>query len=289
MTWTLRLSAMFLAIQLAGCASNFRQGLEHLENENHPEALAFFELDAKQGYRVPAILAAELYMLDYQIPRNLEQSEYYLNLGLKAEYGPYDQAWDYFIPLIKAYQILADTNRSDKSQAFEILNYEKYEDYHWALTILGHCHLVGYGVDKDTDKAKAYFEKSLDNEIFEGSSLLYAFWLSVYSSDEFANGIKALEITEQLKDDEDFNTKPIYLDTLASAYAANSEYEAAAATQEQALKKLYEQIALHPYLETFKYGFESRMESYTKKQPWKLSDADIERCGYDSRRCTPKG
>lgn len=270
---------------LAGCATNFRQGLDKLEHHHYPEALHFFTLDADKGYRVPAILAADLYILDYQIPRNLEQSKHYLEVALKAEYGPYDQAWDYYVPLIKAHQILVDNEIADKRQAFQILNYDKYKDYHWALRTRALCHLTGFHKEQNADRAQELFEKALDNEIFEGSSLSYAFWLTIHPDESFRDPTKALRIVKEVEDDEDFNTLPIYLDTLAAAYSASGRHDEAVKTQTLAIARIKEIGIKHPYVKSYLPTFESRLSAYQTKSHWQLSHGDIKRCGIDYRRC----
>ena len=277
-----------IGLQLTACATNFRQGLQNLEDHNYPAALAFFEADAKLGYRIPAIQASQLYIFDYQIPRDLEKSRHYLDIALKADYGRYDQVYDYYIPLIKAYQLLADTTKPDKSLAFKLLNYEKYKEYSWPLKTLAHCNLVGYGTELNIEKAIGYFEKAVENQIFKGSNVFYAWWLAVYPDDSFRNAERALSFVLEVIDDKDFKDKPLYLDTLAAVYAANGQFEKAQKTQQKALKVLNENIQKYSYMSLYKATFDSRLEYYNQGKPWVFSFEDIKRCGYNSKRCMKK-
>jgi len=277
-----------IGLQLTACATNFRQGLQNLEDHNYPEALVFFEKDAKLGYRIPAIHAAQLYIFDYQIPRDLEKSQHYLDIALNADYGRYDQVYDYYIPLIKAYQLLADKKTPNKSLAFKLLNYEKYQEYSWPLNTLAHCNLVGYGTELNIEKAAGYFEKAVDNQIFKGSNVFYAWWLAVYPDESFRNAERALAFVLEVIDDEDFKDKPIYLDTLAAVYAANGQFDKAQKTQQKALKVLNEYIQKYSYMGLYKATFDSRLEHYKQGKPWVFSFNDIKRCGYDSKRCLKK-
>ena len=146
---------ILISLQLTACATKLGQGFQHLEDHQYPEALVLFEEVANDGIRVAAIMTSDLYISDYQIPRNLEKSRHYLQLALDSEYQRYDQAYDYYIPLIKAYQLLADKEQKDKTLAFKILNYEKYQEYTWPLNTLALCHLVGYGTEKNIPLACA--------------------------------------------------------------------------------------------------------------------------------------
>jgi len=275
-------------LQITACTTKLGKGFQHLEDHNYPEALVLFEEVAEQDVRIAGILAADLHISDYQIPRNLEKSQYYLNMALKAEYGRYDQAYDYYIPLIKAYQLLADKEQTDKSLAFEILNYEKYQEYSWPLSVLAHCNLVGYGTKQDTSTAKMYFEKSVNNQTFDGSNLTYAWWLSVFPDSSFRDPEKALSIALEVVDDEDFMDKPLYLDTLAATYAINNNFDQAQQTQQKAVNILDENILKYPYMDRYKATFASRLEHYKQGKPWIFSYEDIERCGYASKRCLKK-
>ena len=278
-----RVLVLFIFFQLTACATNFRQGLQNLEGHNYPEALKFFEADARQGYRIPAIHAANLYIIDYQIPRDLEKSKYYLEMALKADYGRYDQVYDYYIPLVKAYQILADEEQKDKSLAFEILNYEKYQDYTWALYVLAHCHLVGYGTELNVAVAKKYFERAFENRISDHNNAIYAWWLSVYPDPAFRDPELALSLLAE--PDDELYDRPTFLDTLAAVYAVNNQFDKALETQQLALILLEKNIQKYAYMAVYKDAFESRLEHYKQQKPWLYSHDDIKRCGYDSKRC----
>jgi len=287
-TWIKCLLIVSITIHFTACATNFRQGLQNLEAHNYPEALSFFEKDAKLGYRIPAIYAAELYILDYQVPRNLERSQFYLNTALKADYGNYDQAYDYFIPLIKAYQILADTNQADKSQAFNILHYAKYQNYYWALAELAHCNLVGYGTELNLNKAKMYFERSINNKIFNSANTFYAWWLATYPDDSFRDPKRAFNMIQDIINDKDMMNKPLTLDTVAAVYAINGDFEKAKKTQKKAIALLNTYILKYPYMKQYETTLKARLDSYQKDQAWVFSLPDIKRCGYDSKRCLKK-
>lgn len=274
-----------LVIQLSACATNFRQALQNLEAHNYPEALHYFEQDAKLGYRIPALHAANLYILDYQVPRDLEKSRLYLDIAEKADYGRYDQAYDYYIPLIKAYQILADTEEPDKSLAFKILKSEKYQEYYWALAVLAHSSLVGHGTERNLDNARYYFEKSIENQVFDSSNAFYAWWLATYPNDSFRNPQRALEMIEDIIDDEDLSDRPLFLDTAAAVYAANGLFERAVITQRDALSSLKYYSAKHHYMEQYQAPLNARLEWYESGKPWIFSDEEIALCGYDSKRC----
>jgi TPR repeat protein len=274
-----------ILIQLTACATNFRQGLNYLENHNYPEALSYFEKDAQLGYRIPAIHAANLYIIDYQVPRNLEKSRYYLDLALKADYGRYDQVYDYYIPLVRAYQILADTEQPNKQEAFYILNYVKYQEYTWPLYVLGHCHLVGYGTEININLAKKYFERAFENQITDHNNAYYAWWLAVYPDPTFRNPERALSLVLSLIDDDDVYDQAIYLDTLAAVYASNEKFGKAIETQEKAIAELNKDIQKYEYMSAYKTAFDARLEYYKQHKPWIYSVEDIKRCGYDSKRC----
>lgn len=283
--WIKHIFVIFILIQLTACATNFRQGLQYLENQAYPEALVFFEKDARLGYRIPAILAANLYIIDYQIPRNLEKSRYYLDMALKADYGRYDQAYDYYIPLVKAYQILADKQQSDKSEAFNILNYDKYQEYSWPLYVLAHCNLVGHGTALNLDAAKIYFEKALENQISNHNNAFYAWWLSVHPDPSFRDPERALLLVLEIINNDDVKDKPMFLDTLAVVYAINGQFGKALDTQNKAVSILNEYIDKYAYMAVYKTAFESRLEHYKQNKPWIYTNDDIQRCGYDAKRC----
>jgi TPR repeat protein len=274
-----------ILIQLTACATNFRQGLNYLENHNYPEALSYFEKDAQLGYRIPSIHAANLYIIDYQVPRNLEKSRYYLDLALKADYGRYDQVYDYYIPLVRAYQILADTEQPNKQEAFYILNYVKYQEYTWPLYVLGHCHLVGYGTEINIKLAKKYFERAFENQITDHNNAYYAWWLAVYPDPSFRNPERALSLVLELIDNDDVKELPMYLDTLAAVYASNENFGKAIETQEKAIAELNKDIQKYEYMSAYKTAFDARLEYYKQHKPWIYSVEDIKRCGYDSKRC----
>lgn len=279
---------VFVNLQLTACATKMGKGFQHLEDHEYPEALVLFKEVANDGIRVAAIMAADLYISDYQIPRNLEKSEHYLQVALDSEYQCYDQAYDYYIPLIKAYQLLANNDQQDKSFAFEILNYEKYQEYTWPLNTLALCHLVGYGTEKDIPLAQEYFEKAVKNQIYEGSNVFYAWWLSVYPDESFRDPQRALEFALEVVGNEDFMDKPLYLDTLAATYAINSQFEKAVETQQKALQILGEYTKKYAYMAEYQTPFEARLSSYREQKSWVLSSADIDRCGYDSKVCLKK-
>tara|TARA_R110001592_G_C13108260_1_gene744707 strand:- start:583 stop:1575 length:993 start_codon:yes stop_codon:yes gene_type:complete len=283
--WFKRIFLVFVFFQLSACATNFRQGLQNLENYNYPEALKFFEKDAQIGYRIPAIHAANLYIIDYQVPRNLEKSRYYLDMALKTDYGLYDQVYDYYIPLVKAYQLLADEQQTDKSEAFTMLNYEKYQDYSWALNVLGLCNLVGYGTELNLDKAKMYFDKAFENRINDHNNAFYAWWLSVYPDPAFRNPKRALSMLLDSFDEDELIDKPTFQDTLAAVYAGNGQFDKALETQQLAIALLNENIEKYAYMSVYQAGFESRLELYKQGKPWIYSYDDIKRCGYNSKRC----
>jgi len=282
--WAL-FSIIFISLQLSACATKLGTGYQHIEDHEYPEALVLFEEVANQGIRRAAITTSNLYIIDYQIPRDLDKSKYYLEMALNSEYQRYDQASDYFIPLIKAYQLLADKEVSDKSLAFEILNYEKYQEYYWPLSVIAHCNLVGYGTQRNIPLAKQYFEKAVDNQIFDGSNVFYAWWLAVYPDESFRDPERALTFVLEVIDDEDYMDKPLYLDTLAVVYAINGQFDKAENTQQKAIDILDSYIEKYSYMTAYKASFDSRLEHYKLKKPWIFSSNDIERCGYDTKRC----
>jgi TPR repeat protein len=252
---------------LQGCATNMGKGLELLDSHQHVEALKYFEYDAELGYRVPAIIASELYISDYQIPRNIEKSKYYLDKALKAEYGRYDQLFDYFLPLIKAYQILADVNQPDKSQAIEILQYSKYEEYSWPLMTLAHCYLVGYGVEQDVAKAQELYNEGVRQRLSDGYLLSYAWWLATFPDASFRNPEFALKYALQAEQDEDLQKYPGLYDVLAAVYAIHGDFDRAIATQQTALRKLRESIAAHEYMSRLEPGYLARLAYYESIRP----------------------
>lgn len=271
--------------QSVACSTNYRLGLKHLESHNYPEALEYFEKDAALGYRAPAIYAADLYIIDYQIPRDIQKSKNYLDMALKADYGRYDQALDYYLPLIKAYQILADDKLSDKTEAFNMLQYEKYHEFSWPLYVLGHCYLVGYGVDKNIVKAKNYFERAYSHRITDHQNAFYAWWLSVNPDKGFRDPKRALEIIRDAIDDNDINDTPSFNDTLAAVYAVNGDFDQAIYYQEIALSLLKEKIKKYAYMSEHLPGFEMRLAFYLKGVPWIYTEEEVKLCGYDVKRC----
>lgn len=278
---------VILSFQISACATNFRQGLQNLEAHNSPEALRFFELDANLGYRVPALYASQLYINDYKVPRDLEKSRQYLDMALEAEYGRYDQAYDYFIPLIKAYQILEDETQKDKSLAFTILNYEKYQEYSSPLALRATCNLIGYGIEKNVAKGIALFERAVEYQVLDSSSLYFAWWLSIYPEEGFRNPGRALAFALNAMDDE-MSKSPVSLNILAATYAINNQFDKAIEVQTKALGVLDIETEMHPYLEKFKPAFDARLAAYQKGEPWILSHDDLTRCGFDSIRCIRK-
>tara|TARA_R110002072_G_scaffold301462_2_gene481262 strand:- start:22396 stop:23337 length:942 start_codon:yes stop_codon:yes gene_type:complete len=276
---------LLLVFQLTACATDFRQGLQNLEKHNYPEALKFFEKGAQLGYRTPALYAADLYIIDYQVPRNLEKSKYYLEMALKADYGRYDQAYDYYFPLVKAYQILADEEQADKSEVFRILSYEKYQEYSWALYVLGLCNLVGYGTELDLDKAKMYFEKAFENRLSDHRNSLYAWWLAVYPDASFRDPKRALNMLLSGIDDDEIKNMPTFQDALAAVYASNGQFDKALEAQQVAIVLLNEHIKKHGYMSVYLSAFETRLEFYKQGKPWIYSYDDIKRCGYSAIRC----
>ena len=283
-----KLILIILSLQISACATNFRQGLQNLEDHNSPKALKFFELDAKIGYRVPALYASQLYIGDYKIPRDLEKSRHYLEMALKSEYERYDQAHDYYIPLIKAYQILEDEKQKDKSLAFTILNYEKYQKYSSSLSLRATCNLVGHGVERNLTKGIELFERAVEHQVWDSSGLYFAWWLSIYPEEEFRNPERALKFALEAMEDDDISDRPVPLDILAATYAINNQFEKAIQTQKKAIDILNIETDMYPYLEKFKPAFDARLESYQKGYAWILSNDDLSRCGFDSIQCIRK-
>lgn len=275
---------VLLVLQLTACSTHFRQGLHHLQANNYPEALIFFEADAKQGHRASALHVSNLYLLDYQVPRDLSQSRAYLNMALAAKYGRYDQAYDYFIPLIKAYQVLADPELLDKSQAIDMLAYQKYQAYHWPLAILAHANLIGYGLERNLAAAKSYFEQSIDMAYDEDASLFYAWWLVVFPDETFRDPEKALSIIESVSL-EDYEEKPLFLDTIAAVYAANGLFDLALDTQRRAVAWLMMRGVRHPQLRNYETDFKARLASYQLNKAWILSKSDLQVCMADALSC----
>lgn len=270
---------------LSGCATNMGKGLELLDAHQHAEALKYFEYDAELGYRVPAIIASELYISDYQIPRDIEKSKYYLNKALTADYGRYDQLFDYYLPLIKAYQILADANQPDKSQAIEMLTYSKYEEYSWPLMTLAHCYLVGYGVEQDVAKAKELYNEGVRQRLSDGYLLAYAWWLATFPDASFRDPEYALKYALKAEQDEDLQKYPGLYDTLAAVYAINGDFANAVLTQQTALRMLRESIAQHEYMRKLEPGYLARLAYYESGKPWIYTPEDIRRCGSEPKTC----
>ena len=272
--------AAFVAVfvfLVTACSTHFRQGLHHLEANNYPEALIFFESDAKRGRRASALHVANLYLLNYQVPRDLAKSRAYLNIALAANYGRYDQAYDYFIPLIKAYQILADTEQTDKSLAINILRYQKYQSYHWPLAMLAYTHLIGFGVERDLVAAKSYFEQSIDKALDDGTSIFYAWWLVTFPDEAFRDPKKALALVEDLTL-EDYAEKPLFLDAIAAVYAANGLFDLAINTQRRAVSWLMLRSVRHGQLRDYEASFKARLESYQQSKAWYFSEDVVQAC-----------
>ncbi len=104
-----------------------------------------------------------------------------------------------------------------------------------------------------------------------------AWILATHKDVEIRDGTEAVELGEQACRLEEYKV-PIYLDTLAAAYAEVGEFKQAVQTAQRAL-----QLARDAGQKKLVREIESRLESYRAKRPWRES-FDSEDLGIEKLR-----
>ena len=123
---------------------------------------------------------------------------------------------------------------------------------------LARIHLSGQGVPRDYKEAIYWFRKAADSgDLFSQNALAWA--LSTSPDETIRDGKEAVKYAKMALAQKDL---PAILDTLAAAYAEMGRFDAAIRTQKKALAQL-RQGSPH------RSGFEDRLESFKRKQPWR--------------------
>jgi tetratricopeptide (TPR) repeat protein len=95
---------------------------------------------------------------------------------------------------------------------------------------------------------------------------LTAWYLATAPVDNLRDGKRALRLAEKAVDFTD-GLEPLYLETLAAAFAETGDPEKAIETQQKALN-----LAIsYDYDEPTKNELKARLESFKNKKPWRLN------------------
>ena len=123
---------------------------------------------------------------------------------------------------------------------------------------LAHIHLSGKGVPRDYKEAIFWFRKAANaGDLRSQNSLAWA--LSTSPDETIRDGKEAVKYAKMALAQKDI---PSILDTLAAAYAEMGRFDAAIRTQKKALAQLRQGSPRRS-------GFEDRLESFKRKQPWR--------------------
>ena len=257
-------------LQLAGCSiTQSGKGFDLVDDNKYEEALPYFETAANEdGSKSSAVMASFLYLSDYQIPRDIEKAKEYYQLSQSLEHGRWDQYLDYFMPLANAKILLYDDDPGNDEEGTDILRGDRYSEYSPALGLLAKSYAFGKGVDKNIGISKALFERSVDYDSEVYSAHHYSWFLAVHPDAEFRDGARALELIQEVMEDDEESKQATTLDTLAAVLAENGRFDEAVETQKNAIDRLIEDSKDYPKFLVWKSWLECRLKTYEKNLPW---------------------
>lgn len=267
---------LLLLVTLTGCAvTTTGKGYDLTEDDKVSEAIYYFEKAATQEQdKFSALMASNIYLNDYQIPRDLDKATYYFKLYESLPYREGDQLLDFYIPIVQSKILLFDEDPSNDEEALGYIRGAQYSYYSPALLILAKSYSLGRGVEPNIALAKKLYERAVDNDRYKSSIHHYAWWLAVHPSEEFRDPNKAAMLMEEIMDDEEWSNKSSSLDTMAVIRAQQGELVEAIRLQELALKRLQEESGKDINFESWRADFECHLAIYKSGQAWVYSDGD---------------
>lgn len=251
--------------------TNSGKGFDLLDDNEYAQALSHLEQAAKdEGSKTSAVMASFLYLSDYQIPRDIDQAKEYYALSLSLPYTRWNQYLDYFTPLAHAKIMLYDDVLENDTEATDILRGERYSEYSPALGLLAKAYAFGKGVDKNIEISRLLFDEAVANDSYVYSAHHYAWWLASHPDAEFRDGALALELMDEVMDDEDEAERATTLHTMAAVMAENDRFSDAIDYEKRAIAQLEVESEEYHDLEVWQSVFECRLKGYQSGELWRF-------------------
>ncbi len=258
----------FILPFINGCATtNTGRGFDLVDDYKDVQAIPFLEQGVEEGSKAAALMLAFIYLSEFQVPVNVNKANDYYETFLALDPNYYDQYLDYYIPQVKARILLKDKNPSNDEEATRLLRRKNYANFSPSLCLLAKSYSFGKGVRKNIPIAHQLYERAMDNERHQSSSLNYIWWLSVHPDESFRDASKALNIMASL-DEVDYEMMAIAYDTFAAVYAVNRQFDKAVEFQNKALSRLEQDIQIYPVYSEWLEDYRARSASYNKQQAW---------------------
>lgn len=266
MKWILVI--VFFSYFLSGCATTTTgRGFDLVDDFKYAQAIPFLEQGVEEGSKTAAIMLAFIYLSEHQVPLNTDKAKDYYETFMSLDSNYYDQYLDYYIPQVKARILLMDEDLNNDQEATAILRRKNYAYFSPSLSLLAKCYSFGEGVQKNTPIAHQLYERAINNERRQFSSLHYIWWLSVHPDEQFRHKSNAMHIMMSL-DEFDDEVMTIVYDTYAAVYAVNGQFDKAIEFQKKALSSLEKDIKTYPAYGEWVDDYKARLTSYNNQLAW---------------------